>query len=139
MLTASARCARRSTFSTKNLNYSARVLDIAISNLGKGIMAEEIQGRIPKAQWKKKLPEETANRLRKRRLALDTLRQQVDVAEHRLRADIFNVWRTGEGTMAAIGEACGYTKNWISTLISRIREDDELLEDAVKQAERDKK
>lgn len=102
-------------------------------------MAEEVQGRIPKPQWKKTLPEETANRLRKRKLALETLRQQVDVAEHRLRVDIFNTWRSGEGTMSSIAEACGYTKNWISILISKIREDDELLEHAVKQAERDSK
>lgn len=102
-------------------------------------MAEQIEGRIPKAQWKKVLPEETANRLRKRKLALDTLRQQVEVAEHRLRVDIFNVWRSGEGTMSAIAEACGYTKNWISILITKIRNDDELLEHAVKQAEKEKK
>lgn len=102
-------------------------------------MAEEIEGRIPKPRWKKVLPEETANRLRKRKLALETLRQQVDIAEHRLRTDIFNVWRSGEGSMEAIGQACGYTKNWISTIITKIKNDDELLEYAVKQAEKEEK
>jgi len=101
-------------------------------------MAEELEGKIPRP-WKKVLPEETANRLRKRKLALDTLRQQVEVAEYRLRMDIFNTWRSGEGTMASIGEACGYTKNWVAVLISRIRNDDDFLADAVKHAEREKK
>jgi hypothetical protein len=97
-------------------------------------MAEEIQGRLPKVQWKKTLSEETENRLKKRRLALDTLRQQVELAEYRLRMDIFNVWRSGEASMETIGKAVGYRKNWISQIITNIRKDDDLLEDAVKTA-----
>lgn len=100
-------------------------------------MAEEIQGRIPKPQWKKTLSEETANRLRKRRLAIDTLRRQVEIAEHRLRIDMFNVWRNGEGTMKAIGVASGYTTNWVSILINRIKDDDELLQHAVEEWEKE--
>jgi hypothetical protein len=33
--------------------------------------------------------------------------------------------------MRAIGEACGYTTNWISLLIQRIKNDDTLLEQAI--------
>jgi hypothetical protein len=94
-------------------------------------MAEKVRGPIPKSQWKRPLPEEVEVRLRKRKMVLDTLRQQTAIAEQRLRNDIFNTWRNGEGTMRAIGEACGYTTNWISLIVQKIKNDDDLLEQAI--------
>lgn len=94
-------------------------------------MAEKVRGPIPKPSWKPGLPEEAELRLRKRKMVLDTLRQQTAIAEQRLRNDIFNTWRNGEGTMRAIGEACGYTTNWISLIVQKIKNDDDLLEKAI--------
>jgi hypothetical protein len=94
-------------------------------------MAEKIRGGMPKSDWKRTLPDDALHRLQRRKLVLETLRKQTAIAEQRLRNDIFNTWRTGEGTMRAIGEACGYTTNWISLLIQRIKNDDTLLEQAI--------
>jgi hypothetical protein len=94
-------------------------------------MAEKVRGAMPKSDWKRQLPDDALHRLQRRKLVLETLRKQTAIAEQRLRNDIFNTWRTGEGTMRAIGEAYGYTTNWISLLIQRIKNDDTLLEQAI--------
>lgn len=85
---------------------------------------------MPVPKEPKKLDEETIERLRTRRAVLDSFRKQTRMAENRLRFDIFNTWRNG-GTMTAIAEASGYTMNWVSHLIDRIRNNDRLLQMAI--------
>lgn len=79
------------------------------------------------------LDDKVAARLRRRRLALDALRKQTKLAEDRLRWDIFNCWRTGEGSMENIAAASGYSLNWVWKLINRIKGNDRFLEMAIKE------
>jgi len=95
-------------------------------------MAEKVS-KMPKKHGPEKMDEESKIRLQRRKLAVDTLRKQAEISEQRLRYDIFNVWRTGKGTMLEIGRACGYSKWWVGELIKKVRDNDELLEDAINQ------
>ena len=95
-------------------------------------MAEKVS-KMPKKHGPEKMDEESKIRLQRRKLAVDTLRKQAEISEQRLRYDIFNVWRTGKGTMLEIGRACGYSKWWIGELIKKVKDSDELLEDAINQ------
>lgn len=95
-------------------------------------MAEKVS-KMPKKHGPEKMDEESKIRLQRRKLAVDTLRRQAEISEQRLRYDIFNVWRTGKGTMLEIGRACGYSKWWIGELIKKVKDSDELLEDAINQ------
>lgn len=93
-------------------------------------MAEKVRV-MPVSKQPRVLTPEDAARLRRRRDALDALRKQTKAAENRLRWDIFNTWRTGSGTMEAIAEASGYRRDWIWRLITRIRNNDKLLQMAI--------
>lgn len=95
-------------------------------------MAEKVS-KMPKKPGPAKMDEESKLRLQRRKLAVDTLRRQAEISEQRLRNDIFNTWRTGKGTMLEIGRAIGYSKWWIGELIKKVKNDDELLEDAINQ------
>jgi hypothetical protein len=95
-------------------------------------VAEKVS-KMPKKPGPAKMDEESRLRLQRRKLAVDTLRRQAEISEQRLRNDIFNIWRTGKGTMLEIGRACGYSKWWIGELIKKVKDDDELLEDAINQ------
>jgi hypothetical protein len=95
-------------------------------------MAERVS-RLPKSNRARMLETDVANRFKRRKIAIETLRRQSEIATERLAYDIFNVWRTGEGTMQAIAEACGYSVNWVSSLIHRIKNDEALLERAINQ------
>lgn len=93
-------------------------------------MAEKVRV-MPVSKQARKLSEVDAARLRRRREALDALRKQTKIAENRLRWDIFNTWRIGGGTLAAISEATGYGKDWVWRLINRIRNNDKFLQMAI--------
>jgi t-SNARE complex subunit (syntaxin) len=93
-------------------------------------MAEKV-GIMPVRQRPRLLSDVDAARLKRRREALDALRKQTRAAENRLRWDIFNTWRTGSGTMAAIAEATNYRQDWVWRLINRIRNNDKFLQMAI--------
>ena len=94
-------------------------------------MAEKMK-RMPEHDRKRpKIDPTSAARLGRRRLALDALRKQSHIAEQRIRFDMFNTWRTGHGTMKEIGAAAGYSEYWVSNIINRIRNNDELLQQAI--------
>jgi hypothetical protein len=93
-------------------------------------MAEKV-AYMPVANEPRQLTDEVKSRLGRRREALNALRKQTKLAENRLRFDIFNTWRTGDGTMQAIADASGYSLFWVATLIERIRNNDKLLEMAI--------
>jgi hypothetical protein len=95
-------------------------------------MAEKVS-KMPGRPGPAKMDEESKARLHRRRTALDILRKQASISERRLRMDIFNTWRTGKGTMVEIARATNYSTIWISKLIGKIKDDDELLEDAINQ------
>lgn len=93
-------------------------------------MAEKVRA-MPVQTRSKELSEEHKERLARRRAALDAARKQARYLESRLRFDMFNTWRTGEGTMKAIADAAGYSDYWVQQLIERIRDNDNLLEAAI--------
>lgn len=91
-------------------------------------MAKRVS-EMPRASRVKNLRQEDLDRLARRRKAVDVLRDQADIATKRLRWDIFNVWRTGGGSMEAIAQATGFTTGWIATIIDNIRSNpDEMRE-----------
>lgn len=94
-------------------------------------MAEKMKRMPEHDRTRPKLDPTTAARLGRRRIALDALRKQSHIAEQRIRFDMFNTWRTGNGTMKEIGAACGYSEYWVSNIINRIRNNDELLQQAI--------
>lgn len=71
-------------------------------------------------------------RIKRRRQGLDVLRKQAEIAMHRLKVDIFNTWRTGNATMAQLSSASGYTEVWIGKIIEEIKDNPELLEEAIR-------
>lgn len=93
-------------------------------------MAEKVRV-MPVQSRKQELNDTHKERLGRRRAALDAVRKQARYLESRLRFDMFNTWRTGEGTMKAIAEAAGYSEYWVQQLIERIKENDALLEAAI--------
>jgi len=93
-------------------------------------MAEKVRV-MPVSAKTRTLSDVDAARLRRRREALDALRKQTKIAENRLRFDIFNTWRVGGGTLAAIAEATNYQKTWVWRLINRIRNNDKFLQMAI--------
>jgi thymidylate synthase len=76
---------------------------------------------MPRANRVKQVRQEDLDRLSRRRKAVEVLREQADIATQKLRWDIFNVWRTGGGSMEAIAQATGFTTGWIATIIENIR------------------
>ena len=74
---------------------------------------------------------EDLDRLARRRQAVDILRTQADIATKKLRWDIFNVWRTGGGSMESIAQATGFTTGWIATIIENIRTSEDELKEVV--------
>lgn len=93
-------------------------------------MAKRVS-EMPRASRVKQVREEDLNRLGRRRQAVEVLREQADIATRKLRWDIFNVWRTGGGSMEAIAQATGFTTGWIATIIENIRTNEEELRDVV--------
>lgn len=87
---------------------------------------------VPDSKTKVQISKSDADRLKRRRQGLDVLRKQAEIAMHRLKVDIFNTWRTGQGTMSQIAEASGYTEVWIGKIIEEIKENPELLEEAIR-------
>jgi hypothetical protein len=93
-------------------------------------MAEQVRG-MPKHVRARQMSESAANRLLRRKMAINTLRKQAEIATERLTYDIFNVWRTGEASMETIAKTCGYSLTWVSQLITKIRKDEQLLQKAI--------
>lgn len=87
---------------------------------------------IPEKKPKKEMDREDYERIARRRQALDLLRKQAVIANHRLRIDIFNTWRTGGGTQEQIAEAAGYSQIWVNRIIDEIKDKPELLEEAIR-------
>jgi hypothetical protein len=94
-------------------------------------MAEKMKRMPERDRRRPKMDPIAAARLARRRIALDALRKQSHIAEQRIRFDMFNTWRTGHGTMKEIGDACGYSVYWVSNIINRIRNNEELLQEAI--------
>lgn len=95
-------------------------------------MAKRVDA-IPERVKEKVLSQEDAERLARRRQALDVLKRQAEIADRRLRDDIFNTWRTNGGTMDQIAKATGYSHSWIVNIIEKIRSDEDLLVESVTQ------
>lgn len=93
-------------------------------------MAKRVS-EMPKATRVKQIRQEDLDRLSRRRQAVEVLRTQVDIATKKLRWDIFNVWRTGGGSMEAIAQATGFTTGWIATIIDNIRNNEDELRDVI--------
>lgn len=87
---------------------------------------------VPDNKGRVQISKEDHERIRRRRQGLDVLRKQAEIAMHRLKVDIFNTWRTGNATMAQLSAASGYTEVWIGKIIDEIKENPELLEEAVR-------
>lgn len=77
------------------------------------------------------ISENDAERLARRRKALEILREQARIADRRLKLDMFNIWRTGGGTIHQVSEAAGYHPIWISDVFEKIKKDPKLLEEAI--------
>lgn len=93
-------------------------------------MAKRVS-EMPRASRVKQVRQEDLNRLKRRRQAVEVLREQADIATKKLRWDIFNVWRTGGGSMEAIAQATGFTTGWIATIIENIRTNEDELRDVI--------
>lgn len=95
-------------------------------------MADRVR-HFPTAEYPRKVEmlKEDIERLARRRQALDVLRKQAEIAQHRLKMDIFHTWRTGGGSQEQIAQASGYTRAWVSMLIESIKEHPEKLEEAI--------
>jgi hypothetical protein len=93
-------------------------------------MAKRVS-EMPKATRVKQIRQDDLDRLSRRRQAVEVLRTQADIATKKLRWDIFNVWRTGGGSMEAIAQATGFTTGWIATIIDNIRTNEDELRDVV--------
>jgi hypothetical protein len=93
-------------------------------------MAEQVRG-MPKHVRARQMSESASNRLLRRKMAINTLRKQAEIATERLSYDIFNVWRTGEASMETIAKTCGYSLSWTAGLINKIRQDEQLLQKAI--------
>lgn len=93
-------------------------------------MAKRVS-EMPRASRVKQVRQEDLNRLKRRRQAVEVLREQADIATKKLRWDIFNVWRTGGGSMEAIAQATGFTTGWIATIIENIRTNEGELRDVI--------
>jgi thymidylate synthase len=93
-------------------------------------MAKRVN-EMPRASRVKQVRQEDLDRLERRRKAVDVLREQADIATKRLRWDIFNVWRTGGGSMEAIAQATGFTTGWIATIIENIRNNPDEMREVV--------
>ena len=93
-------------------------------------MAKRVS-EMPRASRMKQVRQEDLARLTRRRQAVEVLREQADIATKKLRWDIFNVWRTGGGSMEAIAQATGFTTGWIATIIENIRTNEDELRDVI--------
>lgn len=93
-------------------------------------MAKKVD-QMPRASRVKQVRQEDLERLGRRRKAVDVLREQADIATQKLRWDIFNVWRTGGGSMEAIAQATGFTTGWIATIIENIRNNPDEMREVV--------
>jgi len=93
-------------------------------------MAKRVS-EMPKVSRVKEIRKEDLDRLGRRRQAVEVLRNQADIATKKLRWDIFNVWRTGGGSMEAIAQATGFTTGWIATIVENIRSNEEELRDVI--------
>lgn len=97
-------------------------------------MAERVRHfPLPEYRLRYEMSQEDIDRIGRRRQALDLLRKQAEIAQHRLKMDIFHVWRTGGGSQEQIAKASGYTRAWVSMLIDSIKEDPEKLEEAIRE------
>jgi hypothetical protein len=97
-------------------------------------MAERVRRMpIPEKRPKKEMDREDFERIARRRQAVDLLRKQATIANHRLRMDIFNTWRTGGGTQAQIAEAANFSEIWVNKIIDDIKDEPTLLEEAIRE------